>query len=76
MQRSGNNLIQTIEWKEDMPVSSGNFFGVNLIHCVEDGNVKAMWKSGNTFSRSFVAGDDFSLDYIDITVESGSFDIN
>ncbi len=76
MQRTGNNLIQTVEWKENMPVSSGNFFGVNLIHCVEDGDVKAMWKTSNTSTRSFLAGDDFSLDYIDITVLSGSFDIN
>ncbi len=75
MQRSGNNLIQTVEWKFGMPVSVGNFYGVNLIHCVEDGDVKGMFPQG-TETRSFVAGDDFSMDYVDITVLSGSFDIN
>ena len=75
MQRSGNNLIQTVEWKFGMPVSSGGFKGVNLIHCVEDGDVEALFSQG-TETRSFVAGDDFSMDYVDITVLSGSFDIN
>ena len=75
MQRSGNNLIQTVEWKFGMPVSSGDFKGVNLIHCVEDGDIKGLFVEG-TETRSFIAGDDFVLAYVDITVLSGSFDIN
>ncbi len=75
MQRSGNNLIQTVEWKQGMPVSSGTFKGVNLIHCVTDGSVTALFPGGDE-TRAFVAGDDFSLDYVDVTVVSGTFDIN
>ena len=75
MQKSGNDLIQTIEWKAGMPVSSGTFQKVRLIHCVADGDITAHFKTGDE-TRNFKAGDDFSLAYVDITVNSGSFDIN
>ena len=75
MQNSGISLIQTVEWKYDMPVGSGDFKGVNLVHCVEDGAITAHFPQGDK-TRLFVAGDDFSLPYVDITVDSGSFDLN
>ena len=75
MQASGNGLIQAVEWKPDMPVSSGDFTGVNLIHCVEEGDITAKFRSGDV-TRTFVAGDDFTLPYVDVTVVSGSFDLN
>ena len=75
MQNSGISLIQTVEWKSGMPVGSGDFKGVNLVHCVEDGDIVAHFASGDE-TRLFVAGDDFSLANVDITVSSGSFDIN
>jgi len=75
MQNSGISLIQTVEWKSGMPVSSGDFRGVGLIHCVEDGDIVAKFPTGDE-TRSFVAGDDFALAGVDITVSSGKFDIN
>jgi hypothetical protein len=75
MQRSGQSLIQAVEWKPGMPVSSGDFKKVSLVHCVSDGDVTAHFKSGNE-TRTFKAGEDFVLAYVDITVNSGSFDIN
>ena len=75
MQNSGISLIQTVEWRAGMPVSSGSFTGVDLVHCVDDGNITAHFPTGDE-SRDFYAGDDFSLANVDITVNSGSFDIN
>jgi hypothetical protein len=75
MQRSGQSLIQATEWKPGMPVNTGTFNKVSLIHCVADGDVTAHFKTGDE-TRSFKAGDDFALAYVDITVNSGSFDIN
>ncbi len=75
MQNSGISLIQTVEWKVGMPVSTGTFNKVNLIHCVDGGNITAHFATGDE-TRTFVAGDDFSLAYVDVTVDSGSFDIN
>ena len=75
MQNSGISLVQAVEWRPGMPVSSGDFKKVVLVHCVEDGDIIAHFKSGDE-TRSFVAGDDFTLAYVDITVSSGSFDIN
>ena len=75
MQNSGISLIQTVEWKPGMPVSTGDFKSVKLIHCVEDGDITAKFPTGDE-TRSFIAGDDFTLDYIDVTVVSGSFDLN
>jgi len=75
MQTTGNGLIQAVEWKAGMPVQSGDFASVTLIHCVADGNVTAKFPSGDE-SRDFKAGDDMSLAYVDVTVNSGTFDIN
>ncbi len=75
MQNSGISLIQTVEWKPSMPVSSGTFNKVNLIHCVDGGDITAHFATGDE-TRSFIIGDDFSLAYVDVTVVSGSFDIN
>ena len=74
MEKAGNDLIQTVEWIYGMPVSSGTFKGTNLIHCVADGDITAHFAQGDE-TRSFVAGDDFSMAHVDITVVSGSFDI-
>jgi hypothetical protein len=75
MQRSGTSLIQAPEWKFGMPVSSGDFKKVSLLHCVSDGDITAHFSNGDE-TRSFTAGEDFTLAYVDITVVSGSFDIN
>ncbi len=75
MQNSGKSLIQAVEWKSGMPVATGDFKKVSLVHCVEAGSITAHFKSGDEL-RTFVAGDDMTLAYVDITVESGSFDIN
>ena len=75
MQNSGKSLIQAVEWKPGMPVATGDFKKVSLIHCVEAGTVTAHFKSGDE-PRTFVAGDDMTLAYVDVTVNSGSFDIN
>ena len=75
MQTTSNGLVQAVEWKPDMPVSTGSFKSVCLIHCVADGNIVAHFKGGDK-TRTFVAGDDFTLPYVDVTVSSGSFDLN
>jgi len=75
MQNSGKSLIQAVEWKEGSPWSTGTFIGVGLIHCVTDGDVTAHFVAGDE-TRSFVAGDDFVLRNVDVTVVSGTFDIN
>ena len=75
MQKSGNDLIQAVEWKAGMPASSGTFNKVRLIHCVVDGDITAHFKDGDE-TRSFLAGEDFTLAYVNVTVVSGSFDIN
>ena len=75
MQNSGVSLIQAPEWKAGMPVSSGDFNKVVLVHCVEDGQITAKFRSGDE-TRTFLAGDDFVLSYVDVTVVSGKFDIN
>lgn len=75
MTNAGVNLIQAIEWKKGMPVDTGSFPGVNVIHCVEDGDITAHFKAGDE-TRSFIAGDDFVLAAVDVTVVSGSFDLN
>jgi len=75
MQNSGISLIQTIEWKPGMPVATGVFKKVNVIHCIEAGDITAHFKTGDE-TRPFLPGDDISLSYVDITVVSGSFDIN
>ena len=75
MINNNGELIQAIEWRAGMPVSSGDFKSVSLIHCVEAGNIKAKFDAGEE-TRLFKAGDDFSLRNIDITVVSGKFDIN
>ena len=75
MQNSGKSLIQAVEWKFGMPVSTGDFKKVSLVHCVTAGSITAHFKSGDE-PRTFAAGDDMTLAYVDITVTSGSFDIN
>ena len=75
MQNSGKSLIQAVEWKSGMPVATGDFNKVSLVHCVGAGSITAHFKSGDE-TRTFVAGDDMTLAYVDITVDSGSFDIN
>ncbi len=75
MQNSGKSLIQAVEWKFGMPVATGAFKKVSLVHCVADGGITAHFKSGDE-TRNFIAGDDMTLAYVDITVNSGSFDIN
>ena len=75
MQNSGIGLIQAIEWKPDSPVISGTIKGVSVIHCIADGDITAHFVSGDK-TRSFLAGDDVTLSYVDITVVSGAFDIN
>ena len=75
MQATGNGLIQAVEWKPDMPVSSGDFKSIRLIHCVEDGSLTAKFLDGDK-SRDFLAGDDFVLPMVDVTVSSGKFDLN
>ncbi len=75
MKNAGHNLIQAVQWMPSMPVTTGTFVGAELIHCVEDGDVTAHFPSGDK-TRSFVAGDDFTLAGVDVTIVSGSFDIN
>ena len=75
MQNSGISLIQAIEWKDNSPVIAGTHIGVNVIHCISDGDITAHFKTGDK-TRSFVAGDDVTLSYIDVTVVSGEFDLN
>ena len=75
MQKSGTSLIQAVEWKPGMPVSTGDFKRVSLVHCVEDGEITAHFTTGSE-TRPFKAGDDYAIAYVDITVNSGSFDIN
>ena len=75
MQATGNGLIQAVEWKPDMPVSAGTFKSIRLIHCVEDGDITAAFKSGSK-TRSFLAGDDYVLPMVDVVVVSGKFDLN
>ena len=75
MQNSGKSLIQAVEWKPGMPVATGAFKKVSLVHCVADGSITAHFKSGDEI-RAFVAGQDMTLAYVDITVTGGSFDIN
>jgi hypothetical protein len=74
MQKVGLELVQTIEWKSGMPVGAGDFVA-NLIHCVSDGDIVAHFATGDE-TRTFVTGDDFALNGVAITVNSGSFDIN
>jgi len=75
MQNSGKSLIQAVEWKPGMPVTTGDFNKVSLIHCVLDGVITAHFRSGDE-TRTFLSGEDFTLAYVDITVDSGEFDIN
>jgi len=75
MQNSGKSLIQAVEWKPGMPVATGDFKKVSLVHCVADGDITAHFKTGDE-SRTFVAGDDMTLSYVDVTVDSGTFDLN
>ena len=75
MQRSGQGLIQAIEWKPGMPVAIGDFNRVSVLHCVTDGSVTAHFKTGDE-TRDFIAGDDFTLAYVNVTINSGSFDVN
>ena len=75
MQRSGSGLIQAVEWRPGMPVNTGTFNKVVLLHCVADGEVTAHFKTGDE-TRTFKAGDDVTLPYVDVTISSGSFDVN
>ena len=75
MQNAGNSLVQAVEWKAGMPVATGDFNGVMLIHCVEDGDITALFKTGSE-TRSFLPGDDMTLAHVDVSVVSGLFDIN
>lgn len=74
MELAGNDLIQTIEWKAGMPVNTGTFT-VKVIHCVADGDITAHFPTGDE-TRSFIAGDDFSMALVSVTILSGSFDLN
>ncbi len=75
MQNSGISLIQAIEWKPESPVTSGTVKGVNVIHCIAGGDITAHFVTGDK-TRSFIAGSDVTLPYVDVTVLSGEFDIN
>ncbi len=75
MKRVGHNVIQTIEWKAGMPVSTGVFTSVSVLHCVDSGDVTCHFPTGDE-TRSFITGDDFSLDLLSVTIVSGLFDIN
>lgn len=75
MKKNGGDLIQTVEWKAGNPLTAGRHDGIFLIHCVEDGDLTAHFITGDE-TRSFVTGDDFSLANVDVTVVSGSFDLN
>ena len=76
MKSSNGTLIQAAEWLESAPFGATKVVkGAKLIHCVTDGDIEAQFAGGKQ-TRSFVAGDDFSLAGIDIKVISGTFDIN
>jgi len=76
MQTTGNGLIQAVEWKKGMfGVGAGDYSSVGLLHCIEDGDVKAKFPAGDE-TASFKAGDDVALANIDITIVSGKFAVN
>jgi hypothetical protein len=77
MQKVGGQLIQAVEWKKGTVGTAGmQFKKVSLIHCVEDGDVTAHFTTGDE-TRSFKITDpDRILANVDITIVSGSFEVN
>ena len=75
MQNSGKSLIQAVEWKPNMPATTGTFKSATLIHCVVGGDITAKFPGGDK-TRTCVPGDDFALAYVDVVIVSGTFDIN
>ena len=68
--------IQAMEWAEGYSdLSTGSFSNVHVISCIEDGDITCHFKGGDITKR-FTAGMDRTLNDEDITIVSGSFDLN
>jgi len=65
---------QAAEWVFESPFTTGKHTA-QLLHCITDGSVTAHFKEGDK-TRAFSAGDDITLDNVEVTITSGSFDIN
>ncbi len=76
MKNNGTSLVQAIEWKRNKyGVTSGTFENVNVLSCLDGGDVIAHFPEGDE-TVNFVIGADVTLDYIDITIVNGTFAIN
>ena len=70
------NNIQTLSIQKGLNgLASGNFKGILLIHCIADGNVTVHFPTGDE-TVSLTAGSDRSISNVDITINSGTFDLN
>ena len=76
MKNNGTSLVQAIEWKKSKyGVTTGTFTDVNVLSCLDSGDVTAHFPDGDE-TVSFIIGSDVTLNHIDITIVSGSFAIN
>lgn len=70
------NNIQAIEIQPGLNgLTSGTHKGIMLIHCVAAGDVTIAFDSGNE-TVSLTAGDDRSVRGLDVSIVSGTFDLN
>ena len=78
------NAIQALEIQQgknavtstDGIGSDGVFAGAKVVHCVADGSITVTFKSGQTEAVAMVAGEDRTLNSLDIEITSGTFDVN
>jgi len=71
--------IQAMEIQEGLNgKTSGTYVGAKLIHCVSDGTVDIIFRSGESAETvTLVTGDDRALNSIySVEVKTGTFDIN
>ena len=70
------NNIQTMSIQKGLNgITGGDFKGILLIHCIDDGDVVVHFPTGDE-TVSLNAGDDRSISNVDITISSGTFDLN
>ncbi len=77
MVNNGYQMIQAIEIQPGLyGVSTGTFDRVQVIRCLEDGDITITFRDGSQETVSMTAISDAAVDGLTVTIVSGSFALN
>ena len=72
-----SNVVQAFQLKEGkVNLDSGTHNVGKVIHCVADGDITIDWGNGNSDNIAMVAGEDYAINNLSVTINSGTFHID